>query len=148
MAMRSSSSRNDSVVADFLGIANKVPQEPKRVQQLFVPECLPSLNQLIGGKVHDRIALKRQWLDVVIALARSQRLEPMHRVRMRYDFWERNRKRDLSNLFAGAVKVIEDGLVQARILRDDSQRHVCGIEFGEVAIRPERPGVLVTLTSI
>jgi hypothetical protein len=123
----------------------KVPAPP---QALWIPACLPSLNQLIGGKVHDRIVLKRQWLDVVLACANTQRLVPMGRVRMRYDFFESSRKRDLSNLFAGAVKIIEDGLVQARVLVDDSQLYVCAIEFGDVVIRPDRPGVLVTLTPI
>lgn len=117
-------------------------------QILWIPECLPSLNELIGGKVHDRIVLKRQWRDVVVALAQSQKLRPMRRVRMRYDFWERTRKRDLSNLFAGAVKIIEDALVRAEILVDDSQEYVRRIEFGDVVINPERPGVLVTIEQL
>jgi Holliday junction resolvase RusA-like endonuclease len=117
-------------------------------QVLWIPECLPSLNELIGGKVHDRIVLKRQWRDVVVALAQSQKLRPVGPARMRYDFWERTRKRDLSNLFAGAVKIIEDGLVRARVLVDDSQKYVRRIEFGDVVINPERPGVLVTIDEL
>jgi hypothetical protein len=119
-----------------------------KLQVLWIPQCLPSLNQLIGGRVADRIRLKRQWLDVVIALALSQKLQPVERVRMRYDFWEAHGRRDLSNIIAGAMKIIEDGLVQARVLRSDSQRHVVHIDFGDVIIRPERPGVLVSLESL
>lgn len=82
---------------------------------------------------------------MVVGLAQSQKLQPVERVRMRYDFWEAHRRRDLSNIIAGAMKIIEDGLVQAKVLRSDSQRHVIRIEFGDVIICPERPGVLVTL---
>lgn len=127
----------------------KVPVPvPVPVQSLWIGACFPSLNELIGGKVYDRIRLKRQWLDVVIAHANSQRLVRVDRVRMRYDFWEKHNRRDISNLACGAIKVLEDGLVQAGILVDDSQKHVCGIEIGNVVIRPARPGVLVTLTPI
>ena len=117
-------------------------------QTLWIPACLPSLNQLIGGQVRARIRLKRQWLDVVIALINSQHLVPVGRVKLRYDFWEQNRRRDLDNIVAGAAKVVADALVQAGILKGDSQKYVCAIEFGDVVIRPERPGVLVTLTPI
>lgn len=115
-----------------------------KLQTLWVPGPLPSLNELLGGKLRDRIRLKRQWRDLVVCLAQVQ-LAPVGPVRMRYDFWERDRRRDLSNVFAGAVKIIEDGLVRARVLRNDSQRWVTRIEFGDVSVNPARPGVLVSL---
>lgn len=117
-------------------------------QTLWVAGPMPSLNELLGGKLRDRIRLKRQWRDVVICSARSQRLHPMGPVHMRYDFWERDRRRDLSNLFAGAVKIIEDALVRDGVLKDDSQRWVKRIEFGDVVIDPGRPGVLLTMDQL
>ena len=117
-----------------------------RLQTLWIPGPLPSLNELLGGKLRDRIRLKRQWLDLVVALAHVNRLLPqIGPVRMCYDFWERDRRRDLSNMFAGAVKIIEDALVRAGTLRNDSQRWVRAIEFGDVAINPGKPGVLVSI---
>lgn len=119
---------------------------PALSQQLWIPGPLPSLNELLGGRLHDRIRLKRQWRDVIVCLA--ARLQPMGAVRTRYDFWERDRRRDLLNVFAGAVKIIEDALVRARVLKNDSQRWVQKIEFGDVAVNPGRPGVLVTLVQV
>lgn len=121
-----------------------------KVQLLLIPAVLPSLNQLIGGRVRDRIRLKRQWLDVVIGLAHAQKLQPAGAVRMRYDFWESRggRGRDPSNILAGAAKIIEDALVQAGILAGDDQTVIKGIVLGDIIHAPRNPGVRVTLESV
>jgi len=108
---------------------------------------MPSLNQLIGGKVKDRIRLKRQWLDVVINL--SKKLQPVAVAHMRYDFFEfrGGRGRDPLNILAGAAKIVEDGLVAAGVLPDDHQGVIKGIELGNIVHRPKAPGVLVTVTT-
>jgi hypothetical protein len=111
---------------------------------------MPSLNQLWGGKVWDRIALKKQWKDVVMACARTQKLTPMAAVLMRYTFFERRggNGRDPSNIFAAAMKIVEDGLVEAGILKDDHQGIVRGIVLTGIFHRPAKPGVLVTLEEV
>lgn len=118
-----------------------------KVQHLWIPGPLPSLNQLIGGKVRDRIRLKSQWIDLVVALSMIAKLAPMARVRMRYEAFEKRggQGRDPLNIYAGAAKIIEDALVQARVIPDDHQGVVKGIAFAEIVHRPEKPGMLVWL---
>ena len=107
---------------------------------------MPSLNQLIGGRVRDRIRLKRQWIDVVVALSTVHRLRPMGAVRMAYEFFEgKGHPRDPLNILAGAAKIIEDALVQAGVLVDDNRSVVRGIELRSIIDRPAKPGVLVEL---
>lgn len=120
------------------------------VQELWIPGPMPSLNQLIGGKVRDRIRLKRQWIDVVVACAMLRRLRPMGAVLMHYQFYERRggQGRDPLNILAGAAKIIEDAFVQARVLVDDNQNVVKGISMGPIVHRPEKAGVLVQLSQV
>lgn len=116
------------------------------VQELWIPGPMPSLNQLIGGKVRDRIRLKQQWIDVVVALAMVRRLRPMGAVRMAYAFFEKKgHPRDPLNILAGAAKIIEDALVQARVLVDDNRSVIRGIELRAIIDRPSKPGVMVEL---
>lgn len=120
-------------------------------QRLWIPACMPSLNQLIGGKVRDRIALKRQWLDVVTGCANVAKLKAhLGPVTMRYDCFEtgKGQLRDPSNIYAGAMKVAEDALVTAGILRDDDQTTIRGIEFAPIIHRPREPGVGITITDV
>lgn len=111
---------------------------------------MPSLNQLVGGKVRARIALKAQWIDVVVAMALIKRLRPMAKVRMIYEAFEKRggQGRDPLNIYAGAAKVIEDALVQARLLPGDHQGVVKQIVFGPIVHRPEKPGMLVRLEEV
>jgi hypothetical protein len=104
---------------------------------------MPSLNQLIGGKVWARVALKKQWIDVVKAFANRSRLKPMTEVRMYYRAYEKRggQGRDPLNIFAGAAKIIEDALVQARVLPGDHQGVIKQIVFEEIVHRPEKPGI-------
>jgi hypothetical protein len=135
---------------------NKVPQEQKQgtenqVQTLWIPGPMPSLNQLVGGKVRVRILLKAQWIDVVVAVAMLKRLRPMTRVRMYYEAYEKRggeQGRDPLNIYAGAAKVIEDALVQARILSGDHQGVVKQIVFGPITHRPEKPGILLRMEEV
>lgn len=120
-------------------------------QRLWIPAPMPSLNQLIGGKVRARIALKRQWLDVVTACANKAKLKAhLGAVKMHYACFEtgKGQLRDPSNIYGGAMKIIEDSLVTAGILRDDDQETIKGIEFAPIVHRPEMPGVGVTITDV
>lgn len=132
---------------------DKVPHGPEQgtenqVQTLWIPGPMPSLNQLVGGKVRARIVLKAQWIDVVVAMAMIKKLRPMRRVRMYYEAYEKRggeQGRDPLNIYAGAAKIVEDALVQARILPGDHQGIVRRIVFGPITHRPEKPGILLRL---
>lgn len=113
-----------------------------------VPGPMPSLNQLIGGKVRDRIRLKKQWKDVVMAIcARAPAF--VGPVQMRYDFFEfrDGEGRDPLNILAGAAKIIEDALVTIGVLEDDNREVIYGIEMGPITTDKKNPRVEVTIES-
>lgn len=116
--------------------------------KLTIPGPMPSLNQLIGGKVRDRIRLKKQWLDVVKALA-NKLPAAVGPVRMRYDFFEfrDGQGRDPLNILAGAAKIIEDALVAIGVLPDDNREVIFGIEMGPIVTDKRNPRVELTITS-
>lgn len=47
-------------------------------------------------------------------------------VRLKYEFWEPNKRRDLDNISAFAHKVIQDSLVKTGILLNDSWDYIVG----------------------
>lgn len=59
-------------------------------------------------------------------------------VRIRYTFYEKDRRRDKSNIAAFGVKVIEDALVNLQILKDDGWKYIEGysLDFGIDKARP------------
>jgi hypothetical protein len=128
--------------------------------QLFIPGRLPGLNDIIEaqskaiwvrGKSGKRVRLskyaqmKSEMGGRIELLARAQKLPvlstPSH---FHYHFHERDRGRDPSNIMAGAVKIIEDGLQQCNRLLNDNWCWVLSISasFSSGSCHPE--GITVT----
>lgn len=122
-------------------------------QQLWIPGPMPGLNELIAaakgaggtGSVYSR--LKRTWTEAVWAHAKAARLRRMGRVHFRFEWREKNRRRDPDNISSAGRKLILDGLMMAGIIALDGWGVVAGWEdsFSVVA---KAPGVLVTLTEV
>jgi hypothetical protein len=123
---------------------------------LTVPFRLPGLNEIIdargvrltgaGGRVlGDKYRqLKKRLEGQLGLLIRAQGLRPMEGACFTYLLREPNRKRDPSNVLAGAMKVIEDALQRHGILQNDGWGQVYGIgAFWEVS---EHAGVVVVLS--
>lgn len=112
---------------------------------LWIPAVLPSLNDLLRESrrsPHAYNALKRRWAVVVGTLAGHQRFEPAG-TEWSYLFLEPpGSRRDVSNIVAGAVKFVEDALVDAGHMPDDSRQHVRGIT-PSVELTDGAPGVFV-----
>jgi Holliday junction resolvase RusA-like endonuclease len=70
---------------------------------------------------HFRIAKeKKYWEWYVQFEVKAQKIKPMQRVKVIYEFhFKDNRRRDADN-YSTACKFIQDGLVQAGILQDDN----------------------------
>jgi hypothetical protein len=114
--------------------------------RLVIPGPMPSLNQLIGGRVRDRIRIKREWKDVVIALCgRSPAF--VGPVSMRYAFFEfrDGQGRDPLNILAGAAKIIEDALVTCGVLSGDHREIVKRIVLDPIMTDKARPRVEVLI---
>jgi hypothetical protein len=116
--------------------------------RLFVPGPLPGMNETIDaaksgrGKGNAYARLKRSWTGTVCLLARAARLPKCNRVRMRFLWWEPNRRRDPDNI-AAARKYVLDGLVLAGVLPNDGWDQISSWtdEFGHGP--EEKPGVYV-----
>lgn len=81
-------------------------------------------NQYKGAK------LKQKNENVVKQAIYEQlgRLRIKNPVRMLYRWYEPNKRRDLDNISAFGRKVIQDALVDTRVLQDDGWRYVKGFQ--------------------
>lgn len=125
-----------------------------QVQRLWVPGCVPSLNELfaargqirrVAGKttrVDGYNELKRMWEQRVVLCARTQRLQPIGSAFFTYLFREPDERRDPSNFMASGIKIVEDGLRKSKLLTNDGWKHVLGIAPYWVTDR-RMPGVTV-----
>ncbi len=66
---------------------------------------------------------------------------------MHLELFEPNMRRDPSNAYAGALKVIEDALVQCGVLPGDGWKHVHSPASYEWALDKGNPRVVVHLSS-
>ena len=83
---------------------------------------------------------------VIGLLARSQKFECKDGGHFTYIFHERKRNRDPDNIVSGGVKLIQDGLVAAKLLENDGWEHVKGIRARWVHNK-EFGGVILLVTS-
>ena len=104
------------------------------MQRLWIPGKAPSLNELLRwkntqkGRFNLYAKIKRSWGKEVAALAKIQGVVPIDTpASFSYTFVEPNRKRDPSNFIASGVKIVEDALQEAKLLKGDGWAHVGGI---------------------
>lgn len=120
-------------------------------QFFWVPGPLPGLNEVIDaahvtyGRGNTRFSeyrkMKRSWGERIQAYALSQRLEPIESAEFHYLCVETSRRRDPSNITAGALKLIEDGLQDAGVLKNDGWSNVLSIQVSWTV--GEYPGVML-----
>ena len=120
-------------------------------QMLWIPGRLPGWNELLDAKgvrfkgthktAYDTLKAKAQ--ERIIFLARAQ-LKPIDRAFFRYEFHEPDRRRDPSNVASGALKVVEDALRYAGILKNDGWANVAGFSFSFI-VDEESQGVMVRM---
>lgn len=123
------------------------------LRSFFVHGKLPCLNDLLdsskgaGGTGAHYSRLKRQWTEAVWAEARAAGIHKpgpfAGPVRIRFEWRERDRRRDPDNV-AAAKKLILDGLVVAKVLEGDRWRHVASWT-DSWSVDAMNPGVLVTI---
>ena len=101
------------------------------IYKLVIPLKLHSLNEYIGAcrrNPYQGAHMKRKDQSSIEWHIRSQlkgiRLKKP--VRMVYRWFEPNRKRDLDNVSSYGRKVIQDALVNCRVLENDSWKQVTG----------------------
>jgi len=113
-------------------------------------KCLPGLNDLLAEASRHPMAynkLKKQCEMVIISQIRRQlgRYKAQNRVFPVYTFYEpkKGQKRDYDNVSAGGRKIVNDALVKAGVLQDDSPKYLL---FGESKfVYSEKPGIVIEL---
>lgn len=99
--------------------------------KLIYPGKLHSLNEYIsacrrnpysGAKMKKEDQTKVEWF--IRSQLRGIRIK--NPVRMKYTWYEANKKRDLDNVSSYGRKVIQDALVHCGVIYDDSWKQVTG----------------------
>lgn len=127
-----------------------IPRDAAAVQRLHVPGHFPGQNEVIaaakgfGGRGTAYATMKRQWTELVWAMALSAKLKPVTRARLAFTWIEKDKRRDKDNC-AAAKKFVIDGLVMARVLPTDGWAGVDGFS-DDFVVDPSRHGVDVTIT--
>lgn len=117
---------------------------------LTIPGRLEGLNEYIAAMNADRHKgnkLKRSRTEEVAWHCRAQLKgwRPKTPVRLSYRYYEPNRKRDKDNVAGFAHKVVQDGLVLARVLKNDGWDDVDGFA-DDFALDRRRPRIEITIT--
>ena len=105
----------------------------KAVYKLVIPLKLHSLNEYIGAcrrNPHAGAKMKKTDQEAVEWYIRSQLrgVRINKPVTMLYRWHESNRKRDLDNISSYGRKVIQDALVDCRVLADDGWNQIHGFQ--------------------
>ena len=113
---------------------------------------LPGINELINADRRDAHAgnrIKREAQEAVqMYIFRDlHRLRIDNPVRLRYRFYEKNKKRDLDNISGFAHKVIQDALVASGVLKNDGWANIVGMEDA-FFVDSDRPRIEVTIEVI
>lgn len=113
-------------------------------QTFEVPGRFPSLNELYRMNPYEQGEVKREADDRVAWSAKAAHVTP-YAVPVTYHcLWvEKNRRRDLDNV-AFAKKFVQDGLVKAGILRNDTHHEIRGFS-DSFEYDSRNPRVVVTI---
>ena len=98
---------------------------------LIISGRLDNLNDYIAAcraNPHQGASLKARNENKVLAEIYSQlgRLRITNPVRMTYRWYEKDRRRDLDNISSFGRKVIQDALVDTRVLKNDGWKEITG----------------------
>ena len=97
--------------------------------KLEIPGRLPGLNEIIAAAKSHYAKYsneKKEYTEEVAWLAKHARLPKFEKAYLVITWFEPDRRRDPDNIMAGQ-KFIMDGLVQAGVIPDDSQKYIAGI---------------------
>jgi hypothetical protein len=97
-----------------------------------------------GAQTNAYSKLKAKWQTTIATCAFAQKLKPISSGFFTYLLVEPNRRRNPSNVHAGAVKLIEDALVQCKLMPNDGWGEVKGLaSYTVLADEDWEPGVLM-----
>lgn len=89
--------------------------------------------------------LKQEWDEKVARLVTHQGFTPVEACYFNYLVVESTKKRDPSNVFASAIKFIEDGLKTAKVIPNDGWKNVLGIRPEVVHMPDDSDSVMLVM---
>lgn len=106
-----------------------------------------SLNEFYRMGKWEQASVKREHDERVAAAAKAAGLRPFKgRVRYAVTWYEANRRRDLDNVAFGK-KFIQDGLVKAGVLHNDTHHEIAGFE-DSFAYDARNPRIVVEIWKV
>lgn len=113
-------------------------------QTFEVPGRFVSLNEFYKMHPMQQYSTKREHDERVAWSAKAAKLKPVrHRIRYHVLWIEQNRRRDLDNV-AFAKKFIQDGLVKAGIIKNDTHHEIAGFS-DSFDYDSKNPRIVVTI---
>lgn len=113
-------------------------------QTFEIPGRFVSLNEFYRMEKYQQNRVKDELDSLVAWSAKAAGVKPCKgRIRYRVLWVEQNRRRDLDNV-AFAKKFIQDGLVKAGILHNDTHHEIAGFS-DDFAYDSKNPRIVVTL---
>ena len=96
-------------------------------QKLVIDGCLPTFNEITNANRSNRFQgseQKKQYTDLVTYYCKMQRLKAFKKqVDVTITWYMKNKMKDKDNIMAGQ-KFIFDGLVNARVLKNDGWKEI------------------------
>lgn len=117
------------------------------IQQLKVNNLPPTLNEVRRMHFQQVAKEKKEWEHIVGWLVKEQRLKPVSRAIVTYEFYFKDKRKHDPDGYAFSAKYIQDGLVKAGILPDDNFDHVRELRIKQGGIS-KQPYILITLEEI
>lgn len=119
---------------------------------LIIKGKLDNLNDYITACRSSRYAgaeLKHKNEDAVLCAIYEQlgRTRIKKKIKMQYKWYEPNSRRDLDNISSFGRKVIQDALVNAKIITDDEWKNIIGFS-DEFYVDKENPRIEVVIEEI
>ena len=122
---------------------------PEEIQTLFLNYLPTSLNEYIRierGNKYEAARIKKTETERVAWLCKSQKIKPVtDKVYITFVWVVKNRKKDPDNI-AFAKKFILDGLVMAKVIKQDNLNNIVG--FRDIFVVDKREGVSVMIVPL
>jgi hypothetical protein len=116
-------------------------------QILKVDGMPPSLTKYRNMHYQELNNIKKSWEEDVKLLVLEQKIKPMQRIDMTYEFYFLSNVEHDPDNYACCAKFINDGLVNAGILPRDNFKHIREFKVRQGGVS-KKPYILITMEEV
>lgn len=116
-------------------------------QTIRVNNMPPNLNVYRNMHYRELDKLKKEWALIMKSIVREQKIKPVTKIHMRYEFWFKTKIEHDPDNFACCAKFLNDGLVEAGILPRDNFDHIVTLTISQGGF-DKQPYILVHMEEI